>query len=163
MLELSRLVEEARKLVELAEPELGSPERPKYGDIRDHWPLKFDHAYRKWGFDLEHIFGHPSVNAPFGIAASDLRKFGTVLEVGVHKLIPAQPTVLIDGLEYKLAHPSKDPALVIRYTDGRLFLQNHTRVVAEIVRGHRIVRVLVMQYTGAPKKPYYAKVDPKLL
>lgn len=128
-------------------------EPPKFGDVRDTWSYEADTAAQGLlAYPVSEFFDNPSVYAPFGFSAADKKRYGTVVRVPISSLTPTQDSVLVRGLEYKLRNPSSEPANVPLYTDGRLLLADHTRVVAEVVKGKDEVDVLVIKYVGGRQK-----------
>lgn len=131
---------------------------PEYGDIRDTWTPHYDSTSKQTVYMTEEIFDKKYVSFLWGPSNKDKKLF-TKVELPVSSLVPAQEFVLVGGLDRKVKSTLReDPPTVVLWQDGRLILLDHTRVVADIVRGKTAV---VANVIGLNSKGEARRVSPE--
>jgi hypothetical protein len=124
-----------------ATPEQVSDAEKKIDELPD-----YEDAYIKDCTSTEAVFKHPAANAIFGRKESDVKK-ALKTKVSVDDLIPTQEHLPKAGLRSYLKKLPKELPLVIRY-QGKMYLQDHTRVGAQILLGKKDVDARVLDFDG---------------
>jgi hypothetical protein len=109
--------------------------------------------------DIRDIFFKAPVSAVFGFKRKHLKLF-VKASIPVKDIVPCQEFINREALKEYVRHPSTELPIVVKYTDGRLFAQNHTRIAAQIMKGATHVTAKLYEYTGKDDEPYK---DPKLV
>lgn len=120
---------------------------PKYGDIRDRWHPEIDPMNKLAVYDTTEIFHKPKYIGGFytTLRTKKDEKAVTLMDVTITDLWPTQPFVDVGGLDRKVqGHGNHEPPLVVRWTDGRLFVTDHTRTAATLVKGHHKIKAKVV-------------------
>jgi hypothetical protein len=120
----------------------------------DSWPSIPQRPSSVDYVSVEEVFSHPPVRAIFGFSKKRYLKLAVETKVPAKDIWPTQPQLIRDGLKNYILRPPMELPLVVRYTDGRLFAQDHTRIAAQILRGASMVAVRLIDYTGNSDEPY---------
>lgn len=65
-------------------------------------------------------------------------------ELQIKDLIPTQFDVYVDGLDYKVKNQDTELPVVVK-CEGKLYLEDHTRVVAAIVNGKTSIEAKILE------------------
>jgi len=105
---------------------------------------------------VSNFFKKPSVHALFGIPRG-IKKHSIKAELPIDVLEPTQETVYMGGVKgYAKVTPPELPLVILH--KGRYFVQNHTRIAAQIHAGATRVKVMLTEYYPA-HGGYYDKPD----
>lgn len=120
----------------------------------DSWP-SIDFGPSSVDFiSIREVFSHPPVSVVFGFSKKRYLKMAVPTKVPAKDIWPTQPQLIRQGLKDYIVRPPSELPLVVKYTDGRLFAQDHTRIAAQILRGASMVAVRLIEYTGDKDEPY---------
>lgn len=109
-----------------------------------------------WGVNIyaKDVFFNEPKYVVFGLKLSDVKKAKKTI-VPANLLIPTQEHLLRDGLKDYVKNTQKELPLVIR-RNGEYYVQNHTRVAAQILNGRTNIEVRLLDFE---RGSYYAPFD----
>jgi hypothetical protein len=104
-------------------------------------------AQRENIVDIGSIFKNASTPVIFGFSRKAFLKLAVKTELPASVLVPVQDYVYRDGLrKYTENAPQELPLVVVK--DGVYYVQNHTRVAAQILNGRSEIQVRLVEHIG---------------